>query len=242
MSSVIILTGASGCGKSEIIRILKRIGTEDKYKNVFKPIMIPKYTTRSFRATELENIKNNKIELLDVRPVYGENNIISDKEKSPLSENEQSNERMRLFSELNCDLVYEQYGNRYGIYISEIYKNMKMGKSPIIILNDIRVVEDLKTFFGDKCISLFIFRQSPQMNNYIQMGKERNSNFDDAVIRYNKANSIYRIYIENIHMFDKLILNVQVNFDSIDKMLHELVDTLCNSQTERFIKGDNDND
>lgn len=237
MSSVIILTGPSGCGKSEIIRILKEIGNENKYKNKFTPVMIPKYTTRNFRSLELEFIKDDKKELLDVKPVYGADNIVLDKNGKPLSYDEQVFERMRLFSELNCDLVYEQYGNRYGVHIAEIYKNMKLGNCPIIILNDIRAVEDLKTFFGDKCISLFIFRKSPQINDYKKIGEERNSDLNDAVTRFNKANSIYRIYIENIHMFDKLVLNTQNNFDSLNKLLHELVNEICNSQYTLFREG-----
>ena len=227
MTSVITLTGASGCGKSEIIKILTRIGKEKKYSNIFKPVMIPKYTTRDFRSSELNNIRNYNYEKLDVRPVSGKDNIVVDKEGVPLDLDEQKKERLRLFTQLKCDLVYEQYGNRYGIYMAEIYDNLKKGNSPIIILNDVRAVEDIKTFFGDKCISLFAFRKSPKMEDYVSMGEERESNYEDSYTRYNKANSIYRIYIENIHLFNKLILNVQEGDKSLDKLLHQLVDDIC---------------
>ncbi len=237
MASVIILTGASGCGKSEIIRILKEIGNEEKYYGVFNPVIISKYTTRKFRSLELEKISKNRQADLDIRPVFGKDNIVLDEQGIPLSDDKQNQERMRLFANLKCDMVYEQYGNRYGIYLSDLYDNIKHGKSPVIILNDIRTVEDLKTFLGDKCISLFVFRKSPKMEEYIKRGELRNSDYDDAIIRYNKANSIYRIYIENIHIFDKLILNIQNGDESLNKILHQLVDTLCNYPTDFYYVG-----
>lgn len=106
--------------------------------------------------------------------------------------------------------------------------------SPIIVLNDIRVVEDIKTYLGNKCISLFVFRNSPKLEEYMQLGELRQSSLDDVQTRYNKATAIYRIYIENIHIFDKLVLNVQNNLVSLSKILEQIVEASCNTLPIKF--------
>lgn len=234
MACVFTLTGASGCGKSEIIKILKKLGENQKYKDMFSPIIISKYTTRPFRSTEIDMITNGQRDDLDVRPVFGINNIVVDNNGIPLPDAEQNDIRMQLFGKLGCDLAYEQYGNRYGIQFSEIFQYLKQGMSPIIVLNDIRVVEDIKTYLGNKCISLFVFRNSPKLEEYMQLGELRQSSLDDVQTRYNKATAIYRIYIENIHIFDKLVLNVQNNLVSLSKILEQIVEASCNTLPIKF--------
>ena len=43
-----------------------------------------------------------------------------------------------------CDLVYQTYGVRYGIETSILTEELKRGNSPVIVINDIRVVEEIK--------------------------------------------------------------------------------------------------
>lgn len=222
---VITLTGPSGSGKSQIINILREIGLYGGYD--FHPIMIPKYTTRAFREKELEYVNGNQFDELDIRAVYGKNNIVTGSDGVPLLDDKQMEIRKRAFKKLNCDLVYEQYGNQYGIHFSKIYEYLKQGKSPIIILNDVRTVEDIRTFMGEQCISLFVFRKVPEKNDFHHIGLERKTSIKETETRFDKANAIYRIYIENIQLFDKLILNTQNGYDSLYSLLKQLVAAMC---------------
>lgn len=108
-----------------------------------------------------------------------------------------------------CDLVYEQYGDRYGISYATIFEKLIQHKSPIIILNDVRTVEYLKNRFGKLVYSIFIFREKPSLEKYKTLARERNldEESDDVIKRYQKAQSIYRIYIENIYLFDSVVIN-----------------------------------
>lgn len=237
MACVITLTGASGCGKSEIIKELKIIRQEERYAGSFQPIMIPKFTTRGFRANELALIEQHREDELDVRPVVGRDNNVLPENGFEITLEDQDEVRRKAFAALDCDLVYEQYGNRYGIRMSEIYECLKKGQSPVIILNDIRAVEDIKTFLGKKCISLYVFRKTPSRMEYQKQESLRKTNEVEAENRFQKAQAIYRIYIENIHIFDKLVLNVQNGTESLRKVLQQLVDNAC--QPLAFFQGEN---
>lgn len=144
----------------------------------FHPIRIAKYTTRKPRVNDE-----------DVKCV----------EKLPLE----------------CDLVYEQYGVRYGIELEELYKCLENGETPIIVINDVRAVEDLKSIFGSLVVSLFLYQKSAVYEDFYKEEKERADDMSaeediekNAKTRYEKAQAIYRIYIENIHLFDRVILNL----------------------------------
>lgn len=221
MPNVITLTGPSRCGKSEVIKLLKKISMYPQYNNLFKPVLIKKYTTREFRINELMALQLGNNEELDVEAVIGNNNIVEGADNI-----EASDKRIRAFNKLGCDLVYEQYGNRYGIKLEKIYELLKNGYSPVIILNDIRTVEDIKTALGKQSCSLFIFREIPNLENYIKQGESRKESIEVIKTRFEKATAIYRIYIENIHLFDKLILNVKDGQQSLEAILIQLIDNL----------------
>ncbi len=105
-----------------------------------------------------------------------------------------------------CDLIYELYGERYGLALSTLFKHISNGRSPLVILNDVRAVEDVRNAFGELVRSIFIFRHDPTSEEYHQelikfRGKEA------AEPRFQKAQTIFRIYIEYIHLFDYVIIN-----------------------------------
>lgn len=223
MPYVITLTGASQCGKSRVVKILHQLGNDPLYSNRdFHPVTFQKYTTRDFRDYEIAAIIDNQGNTLDQKPVIGRWN-----ECECVDAEQLRYKRMVAFKKLKCDLAYEQFGDRYGLKLEDLYVHLKKGQTPIIVLNDVRTVEDIKTKLGGQCFSLFIFREAPNKEHFIKIGKERNEPLDKTEIRFKKAENIYRIYIENIHIFDKLILNVGDDTQSLEKILRNLVEYLC---------------
>ena len=75
-----------------------------------------------------------------------------------------------------CDLVYEQYGVRYGLILQEIYDALSQGKSPIVILNDVRAVEDVRSLLGGLVESLFIYRSEPDIEQMNLLAKKKGAN------------------------------------------------------------------
>ena len=107
-----------------------------------------------------------------------------------------------------CDLVYEQYQVRYGLNSGKLFELVRDGRSPIVILNDVRTVEDVKAALGRTVRSVFVFREGPSLERLTELAAARGvRDQKDIERRFRKAQAIYRIYIENIYLFDHVILN-----------------------------------
>jgi guanylate kinase len=129
----------------------------------------------------------------------------------------------------DCDLVYEHYGERYGIALNTLFDQITRGFSPVVILNDVRTVEDVKNVFGGIVKSIFIYREEPTKAGYNAIAVSKGITNDDEIERrFQKAKTLYRIYIENIHLFDHVIINNQND-------LERLVD--LRSQVSHIIQG-----
>ena len=184
MPRVIIVTGASGSGKSTAINFF----LEAKCKR-YRPELLKKYKTRKKRKAESHN--EDGIFVSEIPP--------------------------------QCDLVYEQYGDRYGIQLASIFEKLSQGITPIIILNDVRVVQDVKTALGLCVSSVYLFRLPPLLEEYEKIAKQRQRDIGtDALVRFNKANAVYRIFIENINLFDHVILN-SWGLEELRKQVNNLV-------------------
>lgn len=167
----------------------------------FEPVLIPKYITRDLRDTDGDDVIGGGV---------------------PDS----------------CDLVYEQYGQRYGFHFNTLYEHLSQGRCPIVIINDIKILQDLHTALGSQVVSVYMYRKAPVLQDFIDEEIARFSDHSEAMVekitktattRYNKAITIYRIYIENIALFDNVILNV----DSLENSQKQ-VDSIINKITNPF--------
>lgn len=147
-----------------------------------------------------------------------------------------------------CDFVYEQYGVRYGFSLGDLYRHLKVGESPIIVVNDVRAVEDLQTAAGDFVVSLFVYRRPPILKAFENeeiarmrdvCGKEEQEHaLLSAKTRMEKAGAIHRIYIENIHLFNNVILNLTGEESKTRKQIGNIIAKLTKS-VEGLVEEDN---
>jgi guanylate kinase len=130
---IITLTGSSGCGKTYITDRIIEFGNQLHAEGIhFNPIRHWKYVTRPYRESEIiDKIINHK--MIDVKSV-------------------------RTIPE-DCEFVYRTYGDEYGFRKKDLQDCLDKGESPIIVVNDVRVVEELKKEFYNNVLSLFLFRE-----------------------------------------------------------------------------------
>lgn len=181
MNFIITLTGPSGCGKSTIIERIMELEKKLGGQGIkFMPIRVPKYVTRPLRSNEIKDLlEGNEVDVMSVDHIPE-----------------------------TCELKYQTYGKKYGVGLDTIISHLNNGKSPVIVINDVRVVEELKKEFPGHVLSLFLFREVPRREAFLKEAKERGNVAEtETDERFNKATAIYRTYIENIGLFNRVILN-----------------------------------
>jgi len=123
-----------------------------------------------------------------------------------------------------CDIAYEQYGVRYGLRSRILWNNLMAGRAPVVILNDVRAVEDVHIQFGGIAKAVYVFREAPSYNKLMSLSHERGATEGDEYSkRYLKAIMIHRIYIENVQLFDWVILNVRKGLESMEQQMRNLL-------------------
>ena len=179
---IITLTGPSGCGKSFVMKRIMNLGPLLAQEGLhFSPHSFPKYVTRPMRHEEIKDqIAGTPIDIISVDTIPKD-----------------------------CELKYQTYGKQYAIRLNDLKQLLKEGKSPVVVINDVRVVEELKRVFPNQVLALFLFREIPKRESFEKEAKKRGGGAaDETNDRFNKATAIYRTYIENIGVFNRVILNV----------------------------------
>ena len=149
----------------------------------FIPQLVPKQATRELRDEEKQAIARG--EIIDVEHV----------------------------DKITADLCYQTYGMRTGVGIDTLLSVANSGRVPIVVINDIMAIAKLKRecYKRDKdiCVlSVFLFRRIPIRKEFFRESRRRgNVNKEETAQRFDKAKTVYRIYIENMHMFDFVMLN-----------------------------------
>ncbi len=185
---IITLTGPSACGKGLITEEIIDYSHALQARGIdFFPFMFKKDVTRPYRIKEAVAIVTNHQDKVDVNSVI---DIPSED-----------------------DLVYRTYGDEYALNTQDLITALNENRSPIVVINDVRVVEELKRLYPKQVLSLFIFRHIiPDLEQHKKAGESRGGVSEHKILsRYEKAVALYRVFIENIHIFDRVILNVREN-------------------------------
>lgn len=85
---------------------------------------------------------------------------------------------------------------------------MKRGKKPVIIVNNETVLKQLRDKFGSSMRSYFVHRNKPSLEQLTEICAKRGvTDIHTIQSRFNVARNIYRMYTNNISLFDSIILN-----------------------------------
>ena len=107
--------------------------------------------------------------------------------------------------------AYSMQDNFYGFKLTDIIEPLKQGKNVFLVLSDMRVIEGLRAFFGNFVSVIYLFRNMSE-DEFEQIMEARRRRLGQAErksvsIRRNRLYLIQRQYIENIALFDHVLIN-----------------------------------
>ena len=140
-----------------------------------------------------------------------------------------------------CDIIYENYGYRYGVSSMDLVNALNEGLCPLIVLNNVRAIETIRKHFPT--LSLFAYRT--QANEEIFLKTEQDRNIDgkrteaqvakDARTRFSKASALHATWTENMGLFDNLILNVSEGPTDTRKQVFNILDEAVQKSCRNFL-------
>jgi len=132
--------------------------------------------------------------------------------------------------------VYYMQDNFYGFKLNEIIEPLKNGKNVFLIISDIRVIEEIRNYFGEFVSVLYLFRNmsDDEFETYMKMREKGSKEKEDnsKQIRKNRLYLIQRQYIENISLFDYVILNRKKESEKMLLQVKNITDGYINYGTK----------
>lgn len=120
------------------------------------------------------------------------------------------------FNEEQYTFVYSMNNKIYGFKAEDIINCLKQGRNVFFIMSDIRVIDEIKKYFGAYVSVVYVFRNMTDeefdsiLDERDAKGREEKQAIADDTerkIRKNRLYLIQRQYVENISLFDHVILN-----------------------------------
>ncbi len=263
---IYLIMGATGSGKSTLLKclteihnfkytLLTKLTTRRRRKDEgveIKPVDTESSVHISKTSALIKFVQNHSVsykydtasEILTLKgPMPFEEkqeilNSIADNENDKLAVE-------TLYQEANvipagCDFVYEQFTYRYGLATNDILKGLKENLSPVVIVNDIRTLKDIKGVFGPLAVCIFLYRNIEDREIHNLQEKrgaiDASGKLDERQIRrrIGKICAMFRKYIENIYLFDHVILNTTTEEDMLRQM-KKIVSTDSKSNKVTFV-------
>ena len=132
------------------------------------------------------------------------------------------------FNNEEYTFVYSLNNNIYGFKAIDIIECLKRGKNVFAIISDFRIIEEFKKHFGSLVSIIYVFRNmdEQELNIILEERNKKTTISDDTEtkIRKNRLYLIQRQYIENISLFDHVILNRRDKQGEMCEQLTNIVD------------------
>ena len=195
-----LVVGNPASGKDELISAVNTIGT-------LHAEIVPKHTYRQWRFGDDSEMICEEI------PSQDNNGQMIDNPDYDIN---------------NCDVIYENYGSKYGIKTSDIWKKLMDGIIQVLVVSNKEALNKLKNKFGNLAVVIYVYshvtKEEYLRNEKIKQEKRKaeNNNYkiDEAYLK-NRAENFdmsWNIYVDNFMLFDHVLIYTNKQEDLFDQI------------------------
>jgi ribose 1,5-bisphosphokinase PhnN len=113
-----------------------------------------------------------------------------------------------------CDLVYENFGDMYGIECSRIWRGLKKGIFQVAVVSNIEAINKLKDRFGSLMILVYVHSEMGA-DDYLKREAASDNYVRRRVEQYEAA---FDSYLSNYLAFDHVLIYSGVEEDLFDQI------------------------
>ncbi len=107
----------------------------------------------------------------------------------------------------NCDIVYKNYGDSYGITCSDIWKGLEQGISQVVVVvSNISAINELRKIFGEM-LSLVYVHSEVDAEAYSHNETNQGKDHDYVKRREENFSSAFDIYLNNFLAFKHVLIH-----------------------------------
>ena len=123
----------------------------------------------------------------------------------------------RRYNLKGCDVTYKNFGDRYGIESSLVWKGLRRGVFQVAVISNIIAINRLKKLFGDLVLLVYVHSEiGADEYRDSEAGSDPNSSYVRK--RAAKYQAAFDVYLRNFLAFDHVLIYSGVQEDLFDQI------------------------
>lgn len=101
-----------------------------------------------------------------------------------------------------CDILYENYGAKYGLMTKEVWRGLRGGVFQVAVVSNLEAINGLRRIFGSLLLLVYVHSEvSPEEFKRTSLGTK-----EYVEERYQKYRMAFDLYLDNFLAFDHVLI------------------------------------
>lgn len=116
-----------------------------------------------------------------------------------------------------CDIVYENFGTRYGIKTKHIWDGIYRGVPQLLVVSAVSATMSLQQTFGELVRFIYV-HSGMNESEFAEQARSRGYDAEYTSARIERYRSAFDLYVRNVERFDHVLIHAAENEDLYDQI------------------------
>ncbi len=117
----------------------------------------------------------------------------------------------------NCDLVYENFGDSYGIKCNLVWEGLQGGSFQVVVISNVEAINRLREIFGQLLMLIYVHSEL-SADEYLQSEKSTSGMTEYVKKRVEGYRIAFDLYLEHYLAFEHVLIYSGVPEDLYDQI------------------------